>query len=48
MKRFWKNFWFGFNPANWVEVWRQNWKGDNNCSGDCNQGRCCDCKNKTK
>ena len=23
---FWKNFWFGFNPANWVEVWKQNYK----------------------
>jgi len=26
MTNFWKNFWFGFNPKNWVEVWKQNWK----------------------
>lgn len=46
MKRFWNSFWFGLNPLNWFKI--LSTQSDSNCSGDCNQGRCCDCKNKTK
>jgi len=49
MKSFIKGFLYGLNPFNWSEILRkQTYQDESNCSGNCNQGRCCDCKNRDK